>query len=171
MKNKVKALLVQDRGIIEKKIHKASVVHAGEISIDDIVEEMFQSGSIKNKEAVADIIQKFNQVVVTKISNGYSVNNGLVNMSLEIKGVVYDKKINPIINKIELTFKTSKDLIFELNNMQIEVEECDDYERSIDKQINVHSIRSNNSYVTKKDGLLDGSPACGIAFRKWLIKP
>lgn len=177
MKNILKAWLRRNQLAIDPTEYNAQVIVKGNLGVADILDELIKDGVEINKEAMLDILTRFNQKSADLVLSGYNVNTGLVNMRSTIKGPLFGGKWNPNVNWVDVAVSQGKDLYDAIAETTVEImgekeEPVDRYNlsgqsiNSIDNsQQKVRSVEMNGSQLQ-----IVGEPACGIAFRRWLCK-
>ena len=176
MKNVLKAWLRKSNLTIDPNEYNTQVVVKGNMGMTDIVDELLKEDVEMNREAILDIIKRYNRKSADLALSGYNVNNGLVNMRSTIKGPVLGGKWNPNVNWVDVSITQGKDLYEAVAETTVEIlgeknEALDSYDLSnqtIKSIGNYHTrVRSIDDNVQLKNA---GEPACGIAFRTWLCK-
>jgi hypothetical protein len=75
----------------------------GTLYVDDIIEELRRDGMDIKAETAKAVVTRFNSRCLDRLTEGYHVHNGLVQMHASIKGVFHDKTWNPAKHSIHVT--------------------------------------------------------------------
>lgn len=177
MKNNLKSRLTRSHNVKDISYSDANVITAGDLHSDDIINEIIKDGLAIDREIMLEVIKQFNLKVAEKVLSGYSVNTGLASMNPEIKGLIYNGKWNPAINRVGISFKPGEYLLHEINETKVEIMENEMRNNEITDMHqaaqNINNAPVNNPSVQVKDRYLhidNDVPACGVAFRRWLCK-
>ena len=67
----------------------------GGVGMEQIIADMQFQGVELQKETIVDIVNRFNRLAAQRVTEGYTVNTGLVNMRPMIKGVFHGTAVDP----------------------------------------------------------------------------
>jgi hypothetical protein len=152
-----------------------SILIKDSINMTSIVEAMLNDGVVCEKDKILKIINQFNQKTAELVAAGNIVDTGLVKLNAEINGTFYNNRWNPTINKISAKVEPSSELKVTFANTFVEIVE--DYTDTTEPA-NLHEGTSihedqvaNPSRIHVSNPLFDRNevPACGMAFREWLL--
>lgn len=99
----------------------ASVLNAGKVDMDDIIDEIINDGTELNRETLRNVIGLFNKKAAKMVLSGYNVNTGLTYMRPIIKGVFYDKTWNSEINSVYVAITQGIDLREAIAETSVEI--------------------------------------------------
>lgn len=177
MQNILKGKLTRKADLKEAGYNCIDVIMKGGINMENIVAEMQKDGLIMDSEAALEVIKQFNIKVAQKVLSGYKVNTGLVSLNPDIKGLIFNGKWNPSINKVEVSFSSGEDLKNEISKTKVEIMDNDMINNKTKDTINAvrsgNDVQGNNPSLRARDRYLhidNDVPACGVAFRRWLCK-
>jgi len=176
MKNILKIWLNKNQLTVDPIEYNAQVVIKGNVGTTDIVDELLKEGIEVDREALIDIINRFNRKSVDLVLSGYNVNTGLVNMRSTIKGSILDGKWNSNINWVNVGITPGNDLYQAVANTTVEIlgekDEKNEIfnhnnQRNLYSESHLNNVRIDDASIQHK---IVNEPACGIAFRRWLCK-
>jgi len=177
MKNVLKAWLRKTQLTIDPTEYNTQVVVRGNMGVTDIIDELLNEDAEINREAVLNIITRYNRKAADLALSGYNVNTGLVNMRSSIKGPLFGGKWNPNVNWVDVTLTQSEELYDAINDTTVEIlgekdEIIESYHVSTPVTKITRNYQSKVRNVEENEPQLStvGEPACGIAFRTWLCK-
>jgi hypothetical protein len=174
MENTIRIQLKKDSKSPESTILRPELVKAGNMDCEEIISELIKDGLLIDSKLALEIIMQFNRKASELVASGYHVNTGLVSLKPEIKGLIYGQRWNAQVNKIDVSFNGGNELLHTISQTQVEImtEYIDvdtinisNEQSSIEKGLALAS-RLNENYLTTNNE----TPACGIAFRRWLSK-
>lgn len=177
MKNILKSRLTRSHNGNDLKYSEAHIVVAGNLHTNDIIDEIISDGLAVEREMVLEVIKQFNLKIAEKVLSGYNVNTGLVSVHSEVRGLIFNDKWDPAINKIGIIFRPGLDLIQETKKTRVEIMENNVSKNEINdaNQIDLSANKSSvdSRVIGNTDRYLNiknDVPACGVAFRRWLCK-
>jgi len=167
MENILKVWLRKSQFIRDQNEFKAQVVIDRNIDAIEIVDALISEGLQVNAQIALDIIAQFNKKAAKLVLSGNQVDTGLVVLSPEIRGSIFNRKWSPESNKPIISIQCGNEMLVEIDNTKVEIIENptdSDLLYKQDEQINypVEEIKRENLIFGNNE------PACGIAFRRWL---
>ena len=118
----------------------------GTFSIEQIVDDMQREGVELQSETLIDVINRFNRLAARRVTEGYAVNTGLVNMRPMIKGAFHDSTVDPTRHRVYISVTQGTDLRKAVANTQIEIQGM------LPELIAIQSV--TDTYTGKRDGSL-----------------
>ncbi len=169
MKNKLQVQLRKDTYSRHSNEYEAQVDIKDVVDIDYVINQMILDGISNDKETILNILSRFNQKTAELVATGYQVDTELVSLRPVIKGLLYQKCWNPYINMPSVLISQSKMLIEALSETQVIINEV---VVGLDETSKQETKESQNFYISEKSPIFHSKeePACGMAFRTWLMK-
>ena len=121
MKNVLKAWLKKNQLTADPNDYIATVVTAGSVGVNDIIDEIINDGTELKRETILNIVTLFNNKAATMVLSGYNVNTGLVYMRPSIKGVFYSKTWDDEVNSVHIVIQQGADLRSEISSTSVEI--------------------------------------------------
>lgn len=172
MKHTLKAWLRKNQLTEDPNDYTATVLSAGKVNIDDIIDEIENDGTELKRETIRNIISLFNNKVTQMALSGYNVNTGLTYMRPVIKGAFYDKTWNPEANSVyvsmtqgaelrEAIAETGVEILGEQSNPLEIYSITDQFTKATDgKLTRGRNVEIKGSYLK----IIGDNAACGISF-------
>ena len=82
----------------------------GGVGMEQIIADMQFQGVELQKETIIDIVNRFNRLAAQRVTEGYTVNTGLVNMRPMIKGVFHGTAVDPEKHRVYISITQGIDL-------------------------------------------------------------
>ena len=111
MKHTLKGWLVDNAVTVDNKEDKILLLEsAGNLTLNDIIEEMKKEDTGLRTETLEHSLKLFNRVVSDLLLNGFSVNTGLFRATPQFRGVIDNGVWNAEKNSIYVSFNQDKEL-------------------------------------------------------------
>lgn len=102
---------IADNSVTADKTDKILLLEsAGNVDIDDIIDEMLKEDTGLRPETLRHAVQLYNRIVTDFILNGYQVNTGLFYAVAKLTGILESGVWNKSKNSIYVSFTQGKDI-------------------------------------------------------------
>lgn len=118
----------------------------GGVGMEQIIADMQFQGVELQKETIIDIVNRFNRLAAQRVTEGYTVNTGLVNMRPMIKGVFHGTAVDPEKHRVYISITQGIDLRKAVSGTQIAIQGV------MSDIIAIHSV--TDAFTGKRDGSL-----------------
>lgn len=173
MENRLKITLKANESLKNDDFLYAHIESQGELELDGIIDAMLEEGINAEREHIKDIISRFNRKAAKLVLSGCNVNTGLVRMTPKISGPLYKRNWDSSFNSISVSLQSDTELIKAIDEAAVEIQDehieltkakIDLSQQMIKEELSQKSL----SQASDADLDLNGTPPCGVAFRRWL---